>query len=379
MSDEFKSGFFDACKDVQFGATNSYSMDLIGGGAKDGQAFLSYMGKERPGLGSPFQINFPRQDSMPSDQGFDPLNPSPLSCSDYSRLDSRCTCADCPSICPSLPPLAPPPPAHQQPSCHVGHLSCGAFTIVLIYSVGVLALLTAYILQATMRARARRYERVALDEDGLGEAAPMSPTGISQQGPYFNTEQASSYSSSHRRRDGSQNSNGGVGYPSSGQSGESGGLVGRGASLLDPREQLQPRRSRINVALKQVFYKLGLFCASKPCTSSRPSAKGAGELTLTLLSLHSPHSRHRCLQYRTPQFRLEVLRRRDGSRSPLGRARVRGRRAEDPLRPKLWTLLPTSASFHHVGVGFLPSRRGRGDGRQPGPTAPQPVRTRPDL
>lgn len=284
MSDEFKSGFFDACKDVQFGATNSYSMDLIGGGAKDGQAFLSYMGKERPGLGSPFQINFPRQDSMPSDQGFDPLNPWPLSCSDYSRLDSRCTCADCPSVCPSLPPLPPPPPAHPQPSCHVGHLSCGAFTVVLIYSVGVLALLTAYILQVTMRARARRYERVALDEDGLGEAAPMSPTGISQQGPYFNTEQASSYSSSHRRRDGSQNSNGGVGYPSSGQSGESGGLVGRGASLLDPREQLQPRRSRINVVLKQVFYKLGLFCAGKPCTSSELLRKTATRIDADFLS-----------------------------------------------------------------------------------------------
>lgn len=244
-------------------------MDLIGGGAKDGQAFLEYMGKERPGLGSPFQINFPPEARVPSGEGFEPLSPTPLRCDDFSRLDSRCTCTDCPAVCPTLPYLPPPPPAHPQSTCHVGRLSCGAFTIVLIYSIGVLALFAVYALQAVMRARARRFERGALLPDEEIEAAPMSPTGMSSQPQttaYFGAPRSSS--SSRHGRSGSQHSNtagSGNGYPASGQSGESNGLVGGGASLLDPREQLQPRRSRVNVVLKNAFYRLGIFCAGKPC------------------------------------------------------------------------------------------------------------------
>ena len=303
VSDDFKRGFFDACKDVQFGATNSFSMDLIGGGAKDGQAFLDYMGKERPGLGSPFQINFPSEGRIPAGEGFEPLSPSPLRCDDISRLDSRCTCTDCPAVCPTLPYLPPPPAAHPQPACHVGRLSCGAFTIVLIYSVGVLVLFAAYALQATMRARARRSERLALLPDEEGEAAPMSPTGLSSQpqqttGAYFTAPRSTS--PSRDGRSGSQHSNAaasGDGYPASGQSGESNRLIGGGASLLDPREQLQPRRSRVNVVLKKAFYRLGLFCAGKPCTShpvpARPLAARADTrarplrtvLTLAIASL----------------------------------------------------------------------------------------------
>jgi Niemann-Pick C1 protein len=59
VSDEFRQGFYDSCKSVQFGATNGFAMDLIGGGAKDANGFLKYMGDMRPGLGSPFQISFP--------------------------------------------------------------------------------------------------------------------------------------------------------------------------------------------------------------------------------------------------------------------------------------------------------------------------------
>lgn len=293
VADSFKTAFFDACKDVQFGATNSYSMDLLGGGATDGQAFLSYMGKERPGLGSPFQINFPPESALPDGQGFEPLAPTPLRCDDSARLDSRCTCADCPSVCPSLPYLPPPPPAHPEPTCHVGRISCGSFTVILVYAVGVVALFAAYVLQAGLRAKARRGGDRAggvallLDDDDEGEAAPMSPTGLSSAahppppGTYFGALPPSSSSSAsaappngaHGGRSSSQHStaNGaggpGGGYPASGRSGESVGLVGRGASLLDPTEQLQPRRSRVNVVLKKAFYRLGLFCAGKPCRS----------------------------------------------------------------------------------------------------------------
>lgn len=46
VESSFASAFFDSCKSVKFAATNGYAMDLIGGGAKDWQAFLAYMGQE---------------------------------------------------------------------------------------------------------------------------------------------------------------------------------------------------------------------------------------------------------------------------------------------------------------------------------------------
>ena len=55
---EFGEGFYNSCKDVKFSTTNGYVMDLIGGGAKDYQAFFAFLGQKRFG-GSPFQIDFP--------------------------------------------------------------------------------------------------------------------------------------------------------------------------------------------------------------------------------------------------------------------------------------------------------------------------------
>jgi Niemann-Pick C1 protein len=58
ISEEYGTGFYDSCKDVKFGPTNSKAMDLIGGGAKNYTQLLKFLGQERFG-GSPFQINFP--------------------------------------------------------------------------------------------------------------------------------------------------------------------------------------------------------------------------------------------------------------------------------------------------------------------------------
>lgn len=46
VDEQFGRGFFDSCKNVKFGATNGYAMDLIGGGAKDWLGFVNYMGTE---------------------------------------------------------------------------------------------------------------------------------------------------------------------------------------------------------------------------------------------------------------------------------------------------------------------------------------------
>ena len=227
VSSEFKQGFFDSCKDVQFGATNGFAMDLIGGGAKDASAFLKYMGDERPGLGSPFQIDFP---DVP-ETGY---TRRPLNCADNS-LDARCACADCPSTCPALPYVAPP----SSSVCRIGAVSCLTFSLLIIYSTAILSGLLFYLWQQALRHRQRRYERVALLDPPLSPSANAASNGL----------------------------DGLVGRGEDSESGPSGSIhfrLGRGASLLDPMDHLQPKQNKINAALRRFFYRLGLACALRP-------------------------------------------------------------------------------------------------------------------
>lgn len=230
VSDEFRQGFYDSCKNVQFGATNGFAMDLIGGGAKDANGFLKYMGDVRPGLGSPFQISFPESQDTSYDR-------TPLSCADDS-IDARCACVDCPSTCPTLPYVAPP----SAGGCKVGSVSCLTFALLIVYSVSILVGLLYFSWTQALRHRRRRYERLALVDP------PLSP---SISGP--------------------QNGNGLDGLVGRGgedsESGPSGSIhfrLGRGASLLDPMDHLQPKQNKINAALRRFFYRLGLFCAKRP-------------------------------------------------------------------------------------------------------------------
>ncbi|WWC73799.1 uncharacterized protein I206_107771 [Kwoniella pini CBS 10737] len=230
VSNEFKQGFFSSCKDVQFGATNGFAMDLIGGGAKNSSSFLKYMGDVRPGLGSPFQINFPEND----DSQYSRI---PLRCSDTDNINARCACADCPAVCPELPYVAPP----SSGKCHVGAVSCLTFSLLIIYSVAILCGIAFYSWKQAIRHRQRRYERHALLDP------PLSPTAASG------------------------NANGLDGLMGRGgddsESGPSGSIhfrLGRGASLLDPMDHLQPKQNKINAALRRSFYRLGLFCAKQP-------------------------------------------------------------------------------------------------------------------
>lgn len=251
VSDAFRDGFFDSCKDVQFAAINSFAMDLIGGKAKDSRAFVKFMGKESSaGLGSPFQISFPEPSTVEPEKGISPLAAPPLVCSDPG-LASRCTCVDCPSICLELPYLPPPAPPHQS-RCHIGALSCTSFVLILGYSLVVLAILGTYAFNLTLRARQRRWERHALfaGESGVeeGDAAPLSPNGIRRG----------------RDREWEDSTGDRDSFPNSHRSGSSHMGMGR-ASLLEQIDALQPRQSKINVTLRRMFYKLGLFCAKYPC------------------------------------------------------------------------------------------------------------------
>ncbi|KAH9048952.1 multidrug efflux transporter AcrB transmembrane domain-containing protein [Lactarius hengduanensis] len=228
-------GFFNSCKDVKVGATNGYAMDLIGDGAKDYLTFLRSMGQEKP-LGSPFQINFPS--SVPP--GMVAFDKPPRNCAD-SDLSSRCACVDCPQICPTLPDL----PTLGN-TCHVGALSCLSFTLILAYSLCLVAFLAGFSVQTALRrSEERKYGRLALAPDTTSDT-PLSPRSHSRD--------LVGASSLARYLDGEQSSHSTTGPRT----------VGRGVTLLDPLDSVQPRQYRLSVKLRRAFYQLGLFTASSP-------------------------------------------------------------------------------------------------------------------
>ncbi|RKP27617.1 patched family-domain-containing protein [Syncephalis pseudoplumigaleata] len=124
----FGRAFYDSCKEVKFPADNLFVMDLIGGGAKNYEEMLAFMGQERLG-GSPFQLDFPRQSPA---RPMRPLAPKAHHCNDTSAA-SRCSCIDCGAVCPVLEPL-PTTPA----SCHIGRWSCLNVALFIAYVLMVL-------------------------------------------------------------------------------------------------------------------------------------------------------------------------------------------------------------------------------------------------
>lgn len=212
-------------------------MDLIGGGAKNYSAFFKFMGDEKD-MGSPFQITFPQ--SPPMDMT--PYDATARNCAD-SDLASRCTCIDCPSVCPAFPEIPSP---GSQPACHIGILSCLSFTLLLAYALVLTSCIIGYVLQITIRKRREKsYERVALSADAASDN-PMSPR--------LHTRGLVGASSLSQAVDGEE---------STGTHSDSRHL-GRGASLLDPIETVQPRQYRLNNTIRRVFYHLGLICATSP-------------------------------------------------------------------------------------------------------------------
>ena len=237
VGSDFASAFFDSCKDIKFGATNGYAMDLIGGGARNHTGFLKYLGDEKP-LGSPFQINFPAE-HPPELATYDP---EPRNCFDHD-LSSRCTCIDCPGVCTTLPPLPPPDAAS---ACRIGPISCLTFSLTLIYGLVVAAFFGTLLFRSTRWGRKdRKYGHVGLTSDAASEHTALSPrppahglVGASSLQQYVDGDSVRSQSESRH--------------------------LGRGAALLDPIDTVQPRHHRLNNFLRKSFYRLGLFAAEKP-------------------------------------------------------------------------------------------------------------------
>ncbi|EIN10276.1 multidrug efflux transporter AcrB transmembrane domain-containing protein [Punctularia strigosozonata HHB-11173 SS5] len=243
-SQRFSEGFFDSCKNVQVGSANSWAMDLIGGGAKDYKGFLKFLGDEKD-LGSPFQINYPSYTPPP----FAAFNATPRNCAD-NDLSSRCTCIDCPDVCLPLPDVPAP---GSEPTCHVGTISCLTFVLTLGYALAVAAFFATYVLQLTIRRRREKaYDGIGItlaQDQGSSIDTPLSPrahvrhlvgaSSLAQASGVDGDDSVATARSESRH-------------------------LGRGASLLDPLETVQPRQHRLNTFLRRSFYRLGLSCASYP-------------------------------------------------------------------------------------------------------------------
>ncbi len=157
MSNEYGSGFYDSCKDVKFGPTNSNAMAFIGGGAKNYTAFLAFLGHKSL-VGSPFQINYPRPSDYP-EKGMGALDLVAKKCNDEDEK-FRCSCVDCESSCPELPEVV------EAGSCHVGSLPCLSFGAIFTY--GILILLIASMIFghiAYAKHSRRRDQRLRLLQD----------------------------------------------------------------------------------------------------------------------------------------------------------------------------------------------------------------------
>ncbi|QRW01520.1 Niemann-Pick type C-related protein 1 [Ceratobasidium sp. AG-Ba] len=224
---ETGGGQLQGCQDGC--CVNDNAMTLIGGGASDYHGFLKYMGTERA-IGSPFQINFPPQYNSTS-----ALDVPPRDCAG-SGLANRCACVDCPSVCLKLPDVPAP---GDEPACMVGAWSCLTFGLVLCYALGVLAFFTGYLVQSLIRRRRqKKAERHALSAEAASITnALVGAPSLQQDG----TESTGTGNHSDSRRN-----------------------LGRGASLLEPMESVQPRQHRLNTHLRRGCYSLGFACASHP-------------------------------------------------------------------------------------------------------------------
>lgn len=277
----WKRKFFDSCKDVKFGASNGFAMDLIGGGARDPNAFLKFLGDEKPFLGSPFQINFPdstpnihlgledsAQAQLRNDSRLPPIpfNKNPRRCSDPDLL-SRCACVDCPETCAALPAL--PPSETSSSSCAVGATSCFTFSAVILYS---LLICSVWFWRPLRRLVHGGRGTIALPHRTSGLSLFSQSSGFER----VRLESEDSLDGIDTRMQANQSANAGLigarglghfGEESCSSSAPDGTYRGIGLERNDNLSALgalQPRKYALDQLLTRSFYRLGLLCASHP-------------------------------------------------------------------------------------------------------------------
>ncbi|KIX03877.1 uncharacterized protein Z518_07430 [Rhinocladiella mackenziei CBS 650.93] len=157
-SKQYQSGFYDSCKEVKNGASGGKAMAFIGGGAQNYTEFLKFLGDKKL-LGSPFQINFLEEPRSEDSQGMTAEDPRSYACNDTDP-NFRCSCVDCPEVCPTLEPVS------SVKYCHVGKLPCLSFAIIIVYSICLLLLVTAISGHAAYRRHKQwKSERLQLLQD----------------------------------------------------------------------------------------------------------------------------------------------------------------------------------------------------------------------
>ncbi|KAA8909648.1 sterol-sensing domain of SREBP cleavage-activation-domain-containing protein [Sphaerosporella brunnea] len=184
LSPTYGEGFYDSCKDVKFSATNNNVMELIGGGAKNWQDFLKFLGKKNPPFGSPFQINFPPKDKLGKDMTA--MHNAPKKCND-DDVAYRCACMDCPAVCPILQDV------DEIKVCKVGSLPCWSFAVIIIYSIGLIGLGGYLAITEGVKYRKKRKDNLRLlrdsdpeysdedDDEGAVTGAGLAPEPYRQR------------------------------------------------------------------------------------------------------------------------------------------------------------------------------------------------------
>ena len=117
VSETFKQGLYDSCKDVPFPGNNGKVMKFICGRPErlcSPQILLNFMGSYENGY-APFNIEFPR--NLTPDLHW--MNKTVFKCNESffdvqrNRSATPCSCQDCTATCPALPPLPPKPSPHK--------------------------------------------------------------------------------------------------------------------------------------------------------------------------------------------------------------------------------------------------------------------------
>lgn len=168
---EFASPFYDSCKSIKFGVTNSYAMDLIGGGAKNYSEFLKFLGDKKPQIGgSPFQINYLYSlDGDDQSRNISLFELDARACND-SDPKFACACSDCPQVCPLLETL----PHHEQ--CQVYNISCTSFTVLISYFIVLFSYFSIVFYLRYRNNRKTRKQTLLTDDNDLLEASILQTT-----------------------------------------------------------------------------------------------------------------------------------------------------------------------------------------------------------
>lgn len=146
VSPLFGENLYNSCANVIFAPLNIQAMSLVGGGAKNYQEWLDFLGllkdKRSPPQGSPFQINFPSIEKLPTEE-MKAMNGTMVGC---GESPFACSCGDCPEAANCKPPKPPPPPLPQGcPALHTpGPFTCLDLTFLAVF-LAIAACIPAFV------------------------------------------------------------------------------------------------------------------------------------------------------------------------------------------------------------------------------------------